>query len=1105
MPKANQRTGGDGPEDDGVAVVGISCRFPGAPHPEAFWKLLSEGTSAIREAPEGRGETAEADDAGPGRPGGYLDQVDMFDHDFFRISPREATAMDPQQRLMLELAWEAVEDAGIVPARLHGLSTGVFVGAMQDDYSALVHRHAPTAVTQHTLTGTSRGVIANRISYVLGLRGPSLIVDTGQSSSLVAVHLACESLRRGESETALAGGVHLNLLVASTLRVDRFGGLSPDGRCHTFDAAANGFVRGEGGALVLLKPMRRALADGDRVYCVIRGSAVNNDGAGDGLTVPDPDSQRELVQAACCQAGIPPSALQYVELHGTGTRVGDPVEAVALGTAVGATKPVGRPLVVGSVKTNIGHLESGAGIAGLVKSALSIHHRRLPASLNFRRPNPAIPLDELNLRVVAELEPWPEAEQPLLAGVSSFGMGGTNCHVVLAEPASDAAPPRPAAPAEVVAGRGVLPWTVSGDSEGALRAQAARLLASVEADPNVRPVHVGYSLATARTAFTHRAAAVGSRPEDLLAAVRALTTGCPSKNLVRGVARPRKVVFLFPGQGSQWADMARGLLESSPAFARELHACADALAPHTDWSLLQLLRNEGEAPAWLDRAEVVQPALFAVMVSLAAMWRAAGVEPDAVAGQSQGEIAAAYVAGGLTLEDAARLVAVRAQAMPALEGRGGLLSLPLPAAEAERLLQPWTGRLGIAGLNGPSSTVVSGDTDALEALQAAAADDGIDARRVAIGYASHSAHVEAIRERLLTSLAGIAPRSAPVPLYSTVTAARLDTAVMDPGHWYRNLRRPVLLDPTVRAMLADGHSAFIEVSPHPVLTGGVQDTVEDAGPRSAAAGSDGTSPGAVVLGTLRRGSGGPDRFLTALAHAHTLGVTVDWEAVHAGTGARTVPLPTYAFQRERHWPAQDPGAVRAVKAPPADAQTSRAVRTVLPPEERPLPQRLSELPAGEALRQLTEAVREQVADILGRPDGQSVDATRPFKDLGFDSLSTNELHSRLAELTGLRVPSTLAYNHPTCDALTARLHALLREHAPARAASETVSRLDALEASLTAVPPDGEDLATLETRLSRLLDRLHSPRRHRTQDLAKTIQSATPEEIIDLIDSRGQL
>ncbi|MFG2583189.1 type I polyketide synthase [Streptomyces malaysiensis] len=897
---------------DSIAVIGFSCRLPRAATPGEFWRLLSDGEDAITSVPEDRwtprqsgGRSGSGAEAGM-EFGAFLDRVDHFDADFFGISPREAGAMDPQQRLMLELGWETLEDAGLTPARIARGRTGVFVGAINDDYATLLRRHGDSAVTHHTLTGLQRGMIANRLSYLLGTRGPSMVVDSGQSSSLVAVHTAAQSLRNGECDTALAGGVHLNLAYDGALSAARFGGLSPDGRCFAFDARANGFVQGEGGGLVLLKPLARALADGDRIHGVLRGGAVNNDGGGDTLTTPSRTAQAEVLRQAYAAAGVGPDEVQYVELHGTGTAVGDPIEAAALAEVIGTARTKDRPLLVGSAKTNVGHLEGAAGITGLIKVLLSLEAAHLPPSLNFRSPNPAIPLEEWNLRVRTGLSAWPRPDAPLIAGVSSFGVGGTNAHVVVeqapvARPAKGAVDVpqgvgrdmgrdvgRDVAEGVAVAGargdevRVPLPWVVSGRSAAGVRAQAARLR-EFAADGQSSPADIGWSLAEHRTALEHRAVVVaGDR------------RGEPATGVVRGVSADRSgPVFVFPGQGSQWAGMTAELLDASPVFAESFTACADALDPYVEWSPLDVVRGRPGAPS-LDRVDVVQPVLWAVMVSLARVWRSHGVEPAAVVGHSQGELAAACVAGVLSLEDAARLVALRSRLIGSeLAGRGGMVSLPRPVDEAESLVAPWGERICVATVNGPASTVVAGDAAALDELMAACERDGVRARRVPVDYASHTPQVERIRTRLLELAAPIAPRPGGLPMYSTVTGALLDGASADAEYWYRNLRETVRFEQATRALADAGHTVFIEVSPHPVLIPGIEQTVERT-PWNTSSARD-----AVAVGTLRRDEGGRERLLTALAELFVAGGAVEWST--ALEGGRPVDLPTYAFRARRYW------------------------------------------------------------------------------------------------------------------------------------------------------------------------------------------------------------
>ncbi|MET9610663.1 SDR family NAD(P)-dependent oxidoreductase [Streptomyces sp. NPDC006512] len=1023
-----------------IAVVGFSCRVAGAATPGDFWQLLKDGRSEVGEFPAGRtpGQGAGA----AGLPGGYLDGVDRFDADFFEVSPAEAAAMDPQQRLALELSWEALEHGGTSPHALRGTRTGVFVGAINDDYAALLHHQGADAVTRHSLTGTQRSFIANRISYHLGLNGPSVVVDSGQSSSLVAVHLGVQSLLRGESDVVLAGGVNLILSEHSTTALHTFGALSPDGHCYTFDARANGYARGEGGGFVLLKPLARAVADGDRVVAVIEGSAVNNDGGGAGLTVPSSTAQRELVLDACAAAGVSPSDVQCVELHGTGTKVGDPLEAAAIGQALGTARPDGKPVRVGSVKTNIGHLEGAAGIVGLLKVISCVSHREFVPTLNHETQNPGIPLTEWNLHVQREHEPWPAENGRLIAGVSSFGLGGTNCHVVVAD-----APPELRAHADIPAepaptapdtGRGAVPWLLSAGSEAALRAQADRLDTHAAQHADTDAHAIGRTLATGRAQLAHRAVVVGEDGPGLRAGLRAVAAGAGAARTVRGLAGDAStredretpsgaddgVVFVFPGQGSQWAGMAVGLLASSPAFADRMAACEAALSPHVEWSLTEVVRDLADTSR-LDRVDVLQPVLWAVMVSLAEVWRAAGVEPAAVIGHSQGEIAAAVVAGALPLADGARVVALRSRAIrQELSQRGGMVAVSVGAAAAGALIAEFGRRLSVGAVNGPSSTVVSGEPRALEELLARCESEGIRARRVPVDYASHCAEVEVVRDEVLRELTGIAPAPAEVPYYSAVTGGPVTGRELDAEYWYRNLRETVRFEEAVRAAVAAGYTRFVEVSAHPVLVTGVEETLEAAG-----AGDSG-----LVLGTLRRDEGGWDRFLLSAAEAWTRGVDVDWPAV-LGPGPKADGLPTYPFQRRVHWldaapaPRPDQGP-RPHPDTPRDEPREAAPRT---PADEAAPGRTVDL------------VRDETALVLGHASPHDLDMDRTFKALGFDSLAMVDLRNRLKAATGVNLTTTALFDHPTPSAIAAHLQRLQRgadESAPPRPAAPTTGTAD---------------------------------------------------------------
>ena len=962
-----------------VAVVGLSCRLPKAPDPRAFWRLLRDGGSAITDTPADRWS---ADgDVWLGR-GGFVDGVDQFDAGFFGISPREAAAMDPQQRLMLELGWEALEDARIVPAQLHGSRTGVFVGVIWDDYASLL-TGGPDAVTPHSVTGLRRGIIANRLSYLLGVHGPSLTVDTAQSSALVAVHLAVQSLLRGESTLALAGGVNLNLARESAAGVVKFGGLSPDGQCFTFDARANGYVRGEGGGTVVLKPLADAVADGDRIYCVIRGSAVNNDGATEGLTVPSASAQRDVIRRAYEEAGIAPTEAQYVELHGTGTRRGDPIEAAALGAVFGPARRPEEPLLVGSAKTNVGHLEGAAGIVGLLKAVLSISNRELPASLNFETPNPDIPLDELKLRVRTETGAWPRPEQPLVAGVSSFGMGGTNCHVVLAEPpARDDVPPQGVTT--------VVPWVLAGRDEAALRAQAAKLAELLDAD--LDPAAVGRSLATTRTAFEHRAAVVGETTAELVDGLRALADGQSSAAVVLGsVQSAGTTAFLFTGQGSQRAGMGKDLYQRHKVFARALDEVCDAFGPHLDRPLREVLFTE---PELLDQTAYTQPALFAVEVALFRLVESYGIRPDHLMGHSVGELAAAHVAGVLSLPDAAALVATRGRLMQALPTTGAMVAVRAAEDEVLPLLAGHEAEVSIAAVNGPNATVLSGDADTVALIAQTLAERGRRTTALRVSHAFHSPHMDAMLDDFREVVAGLSFAAPTVPIVSNRTGTIASAEQLcSPEYWVRHVRDAVRFADGIRLLREQGVTTFLEIGPDSSLGAMARESLDGS---------------ATVLSVSHRKKPEPQVFATAVAALHTRGVAVDWDAVFPPERVGLVDLPTYAFQRQRHWLPTG----TAPAPTPAPVVTPEAPRDLSAPAER-----LAGLAEAERARTVLELVRTSVAEVLGHVTSAAVDPTRTFKDLGFDSMSAVEARDRLVATTGLPLSPTLLFDHPTPTAL----------------------------------------------------------------------------------------
>ncbi|MFE5393169.1 type I polyketide synthase [Streptomyces sp. NPDC056568] len=885
-------------EHEPIAIIGMSCRFPGgADSPEALWRLVRDGVDAMGPFPADRGwdlthfETGVAADVEFTREGGFLDGVADFDPSLFNISPNEALAMDPQQRLMLETSWEAVERAGIDPLSLRGSRTGVFTGVMYNEYASRI-MSVPDEVAGHLGTGNSGSVVSGRVAYTLGLEGPALTVDTACSSSLVALHLAMRSLRSGESSLALAGGVAIMVTPNTFFDFALSGGLASDGRCKAFSAYADGTGWAEGVGVLLVERLSDAVRNGHEVLAVVRGSAVNQDGASSGLTAPNGPSQERVIRAALAAARLTAADIDVVEAHGTGTTLGDPIEAQALLNAYGQDRPADRPLWLGSLKSNIGHTQAAAGAGGVIKMVQALRHGVLPRTLHADEPSPHVDWSSGAVELLTQPLEWPSGEQPRRAAVSSFGVSGTNAHVVLEEYRA----PEPAAtPVEEHGPAGsalpVLPWILSGRSPQALRGQAGRLLShlrDVGEENAPAPVDIGYSCATTRATLEHRAVVLAEDHAGFRRGLTALAEGRETAEVIARTQDPGQggTVFVFPGQGSQWAGMAAELWEREPVFAQAMAECGRALEPFTDFSLREVVRGEG---AELERVEVVQPVLWAVMVSLAKLWASVGVVPAAVVGHSQGEIAAAVVAGGLSLEDGARVVALRARAIAReLAGRGGMVSLAVPVVEAEKLAARWPG-LSVAAVNGPGSTVVSGEAGAVEELLAHCEAEGVRARRVPVDYASHCAQVEQIRERLAEDLAPIAPVSSTVPFHSTVTGQRMDTAGLDAEYWYGNLRNTVRFEEVTRALLTEGRTLFLEISPHPGLSLGIGESVEALGLRAS------------VLCTLRRGEGGVRRWLTAVAEAHVHGVRVDWAAVYAGHGGTRVELPTYAFQRRRYW------------------------------------------------------------------------------------------------------------------------------------------------------------------------------------------------------------
>ncbi|MGO9158225.1 type I polyketide synthase [Mycobacterium sp.] len=952
-----------------VAIIGLACRFPAAANAAEFWRLVCDGLEVTQ------------------LPADVAD----FDADFFNLSPREARAMDPRQRLALELAWETFEDAFVVPETLHGEYVAVYLGAMNDDYAFLTV--ATDNVEHHSFTGISRGMIANRISFAFGLQGPSMTVDSGQSSSLVAVHLACESLRTGASPLAIAGGVHLNIASETALLETEFGAISPSGHTYAFDERADGYVRGEGGALVLLKPLRAALDDGDRIHAVIRGSAVGNAGhTATGLTVTSVPGQADVIARALSSAGLDSNQVDYVEAHGTGTAIGDPVEATALGKVFAQRRQ--RPVSVGSVKTNIGHTGGAAGIAGLIKTVLAVENALIPPSLNYARP--AIDLESLGLRINTALMPWPTADAPRRAGVSSLGMGGTNAHVIVEQ---SSAAPESAASQQDNNSR-TIAWVLSARSAEALQNQAGRLLAQLTGQNGVgaglSPVDVGWSLVTTRSVFEHRAVVVGADREQLTAELAGLVVGTPGPGAVTGRAHPvGKTVFVFPGQGSQWLGMGQQLYGRFPVFAQAFDEAAAALDLHVRLPLREVIW--GADAALLQSTEFAQPALFAVQVALAALLRSCGVVPDFVMGHSVGEITAAHVAGALSLADAANVVAARGRLMASVPDGGAMVAVAASEDEVAPLL---TERVGIAAVNGPNSVVISGEEAAVGAVADRLAGLGRRMHRLAVSHAFHSALMEPMLQRFAQALAELEVAQPRISLVSNVTGQLAGTGYGSPQYWVEHVRQPVLFAKGVQTVESLGATVFVEVGPGGGLMAAVEQSLANPTTEHAAA----------VL-TLAKDRAEVDSLLTALGRLFTVGVPVDWVGALSGLNARRVELPTYGFVRRRVWlGAGESGGPEATRL-----GTSRSAG---------LAESLQQLPPAEQHRQLLELVRAHAATVLGHSSTDDIDVERAFHDLGFDSMTGVELRNRLKADTGLAgaaLSRTLIFDYPTPTVLADHL------------------------------------------------------------------------------------
>jgi acyl transferase domain-containing protein/NADPH:quinone reductase-like Zn-dependent oxidoreductase/thioesterase domain-containing protein/NAD(P)-dependent dehydrogenase (short-subunit alcohol dehydrogenase family)/acyl carrier protein len=902
-----------------LAIIGIGCRFPGgADSPESFWKMLCAGTDAIREIPLERWSIAAHYHPVPGRPGksiskwgGFIENIDKFDSAFFGISPREADGMDPQQRLLLEVTWEAFEDGGQTSERIRGSRTGVFVGISTTDYAAMqIDRDGPNVADIYSATGSTVSIAANRVSYCFDLRGPSLAVDTACSSALTACHVACQSLWSGDCNMAVVAGVNALLNQDNYIAFSRMAMLSPDGRCKAFDASANGFVRAEGVGVVILKPLHAAQAAGDEIYAVIRGTAANQDGRTNGITVPSQHAQEALICQACQAANILPGEISYVEAHGTGTPVGDPIEAAALGSALCEGRR--HDCLIGSVKTNIGHLEAASGIASLIKVALVLKHKAVPPSLHFKNPNPNIDFHDLKLRVVHKLERLPQRSGALLAGINSFGFGGANAHVILEEAPAQARENEPRT------GKGpckplLLP--ISAHSREAL-AGAANNYRVLLSESGAEAHTICGAAATRRSQFAHRLCLVGSSAADLLERLDNFATGEEHPGVIAGeVTASAKVVFVFSGQGSQWWGMGRDLLCEEKLFREQLEKCDELFREFGNWSLLDELSRD-EMSSRLQQTEIAQPAIFSLQVALAVLWQSWGVKPSALVGHSVGEIAAAHVAGIMSLREAARVIFHRGRCMNSAPATGRMLAASLDPRQAAEFAANFPAQVVVAAFNSPKSVTFSGEAAALEEISRTLDARGIFNRFLRVNYAFHSHQMDAVKDDLLCALGKIETSPAQLTFLSTVTGAVTNHGDLTADYWWRNVREPVRFGAAISALGKQGHSVFLELSAHPALTSMISETLAEC-----------SSPGKALF-SLRRDQSERATMLANLGALHVAGLPVDWAGVFPGRGSQ-VSLPSYSWQRERHW--RETSMMRAARlAPPAHPFLTTRVRVAAP-------------------------------------------------------------------------------------------------------------------------------------------------------------------------------
>lgn len=976
-----------------IAVIGIACRFPGANNHEAFWQLLHDGLDVITEVPASRWDVNAFYDPNLGIPGktvtrwgGFLDQVDEFDPQFFRISPREAQYIDPQQRLVLEVAWEALENAGLAAENLAGTNTGVFIGVSNSDYDRLLLKE-PQNISAFTATGANYSINANRLSYTLDLKGPSIAVDTACSSSLVAVHLACQSLQTQESNLVLVGGVTVVLSPQSAIALSQAGMMAKDGRCKTFDASADGFVQGEGCGIVVLKRLSEAQKDGDRILAIIKGTAINQDGLSNGLSAPNPKAQEALIRKALERSGVHPSEISYVEASSTGTPLGDTIEAKSLQTVLSQERSSKQICAIGSVKTNIGHCESASGIAGLIKVVLSLQHSVIPPNLHFDRLNPKINLENTPFFIPTQLQPWTTSTRRL-AGVSSFGFGGTNAHVIVEE-----APQTTKVSNDIERPLHIL--TLRAKSETALRQLARRYAVHLESQKEASLADVCFTANTGRANFLHRLCITSDSPSQLAADLKSFASGTEVPHLTVGKAKQQspKVAFLFTGQGSQYINMGRQLYETQPTFREVLDKCDELLRPYLGKPLLSVLYPQpGEAPL-LDETAYTQSALFALEYALAELWRSWGVVPDIVMGHSVGEYVAACVAGVFSLEDGLRLIAERGRLIQSLPQDGEMVEVYATEAQVASVIAPNASFVGIAAINGPESIVISGVRLAIQSAVTKLESQGIELKKLTVSHGFHSPLMEPILEQFKQVASQINYSPPKIPIISNVTG-QLQTEIISADYWCKHLRNSVRFADGMKTIASLGYELFIEIGSTPVLLGMGAKCLPELK--------------VDLLPSLWKGQADWQQLLQSLGTLYLRGVPVDWKGFEWDYNRQQVALPTYPFERKRYWL---PEAI-SDRCSPIKLFTTQTLDE---------PNELEQASPGRREETLHNYVQLQIAKVLGFNSSEVLDIEQPLNELGLDSLMVLELKNRLSKNLNVTIPTEYLLQNLSTKALATKI------------------------------------------------------------------------------------